>query len=333
MKTLALLLALVGQCPPGAAYCPSPRPRAQATVQPWVPQQARLVVRLEIRTGRAVYQGSGTVVAKADGEAIILTCRHIFKGVPPGAPVYATNGRGWSDTGKLVAISPDADLAAVSVPASSQRAQVIDLADDQPAEAVMVGYASGRRRAQAWLGRVVGRGRSSSGESVIYSFPPEEGDSGGGVFDREGRLAGVLWGKDPQAHTGVVVSLAEVRNFLGDSRLARWFSPGAGVKIKAKRGASVSIDAPGQSPAPTPASPPEIPHEAPPGPVGPAGPQGPVGPAGPAADLSGLEARIKALESAVKQPINFVTVNPDGTRVSKPVPLGGSIGIKIPQPK
>jgi hypothetical protein len=69
-----------------------------------------------------------------------------------------------------------------------------------------------------------------------FLFRSRDGDSGGGVWDRHGRLIGVVWGDDP--YGSVVVSTSKVEAFLAtNERCFRFFRrPQAVINVSYSQG-------------------------------------------------------------------------------------------------
>jgi hypothetical protein len=154
------------------------------------------------------FGASGTCVDyDADARrALILTCKHLFEGYRGGAiGVRFPDGRQY--TGALVGVDSSADLAAVTI-TTGDRVPYTSIAAELPAHGAAVwqiGYPRGN-------GPHVNYGCVLDAQLTL-SFPVISGDSGGGVFDGNGSLIGVVWGfYNPR--NGQAVGLPHIRRFV-----------------------------------------------------------------------------------------------------------------------
>ena len=179
-----------------------------------------IAVRVENRRGNIVDMGSGTLAAGDGRTALVITCRHIFDEGRGQITVERTDHS--RHAAKLLGLSRYNDLAALEIPDPGVR--TLRLAASQAPEATMIGFGqTGLARRQA--GRLVEADR----DTVFYSFAPVEGDSGGGVFDTEGRLMGVVWGTD--GAMGAVVPLDDVRGALESPACQRYWRKASTTKV------------------------------------------------------------------------------------------------------
>jgi Trypsin-like peptidase domain len=303
MKRLATLLLLLcfplaarGQCPGGvcpAPYGPGSRspyaaPLQVPQVQPPSLYQAA-TVKVLCADGQEQWAGSGVIFALQDGKAYILTNKHVAKGSHVHFRVSVV---GYRDplVGQLVAVSPQADLACLTVPQQPVMVNVplAETSETQGESVWQVGYPhGGSQRAQYFLFSGTYHG------GVRFSAPILSGESGSGVF-RRGRIIALCWGS------------AEGQTFAVPAEQMCVFVRGIlrpVVNVNAPPAAPVVPAAP---PAPPPASQPpagppvgaQLPGPAgPPGPQGPQGPPGPQGPAGTGYD----PAAFAALQTQVNQ--------------------------------
>jgi S1-C subfamily serine protease len=138
--------------------------------------------------------GSGTLVdVTADGRhGLVLSCAHLFTEGQGRIIVEFPGGR--RHAANLIAIDREADLSALEIATPPSVATPIALAFDRTATLTACGFGpTGEYRCLA--GRIVGMSDSSGQENVQIAGAVRSGDSGGGVFDPNGRLVAVVWGE------------------------------------------------------------------------------------------------------------------------------------------
>ena len=138
--------------------------------------------------------GSGTLIDKApDGQqGLVLTCAHLFaEGVGeivvefPGAKLHGA---------KLVAIDRQADLAALAISNPTPAATSVELTIEEQGVVRACGFGP-QGEFRCVEGAVVGEANDAGQLSILIGEAVRSGDSGGGVFDRRGRLVAVVWGE------------------------------------------------------------------------------------------------------------------------------------------
>ncbi len=381
-------------------------------------QTSDLSVRIRtFDTDGATGYGSGTILASNErGEELVLTARHVVRDAK----------RAWVQYGnqnypvKRIHQSSRADLAAVETDLPGTFADV-PVSRQVTVGSHLWGYGQSGGLHQHAMRFVAGQPGWNE-----YTPGGNEGDSGAGVWNASGQLTGVFVAKDTRNSNAVVVSSAELCQFVGNPNAASgdkrtWIFPFFWKRVTWGGGSGVSSNAcpPGYSCQPITASPPVIvnppivamppvdtspPHagvtvvapgvgvhvgtpvptvppgteppnpgpatagsngkdglngkdgapgkDAPPvdikaivaeiiaeikadpslvGKPGPPGSPGPVGAPGPAGK-DGAPGKDATPVDLSRMGITFVTPNLDGTTSSQFVPLGGTIGLKIPQP-
>ncbi len=105
-------------CPKGSVFCPMPtRPavpakQPRAHVQTVRPLLSVALVRITDRNGR-ILSGSGTLIWKSKGRAIVLTCSHNLRGAV-GSPIVIFHG-GHSLTANILKTDTLRDLAVLEI--------------------------------------------------------------------------------------------------------------------------------------------------------------------------------------------------------------------------
>ena len=138
--------------------------------------------------------GSGTLVDKTpEGRhGLVLTCAHLFR--EGTGRIVVEFPQGHSHVAKLLAVDRQADLAALAIkqPTSDAAAVALEFEDWQKFSACGYGPRGVYRCA---VGSIVGHAVDTGQLSMMIDDPVRSGDSGGGVFDEQGRLVAVIWGE------------------------------------------------------------------------------------------------------------------------------------------
>ena len=193
---------------------------AAATAAPCTESGCRLSGDTERAVVRVVHAvngnrscGSGTLVRGDDGEEIILTCGHLFRG--PRGEVTVTFYDGRRFEAEVLAVDQRWDLAALAIVARDAAAVKIAVEHPRPGEPLRsCGYGSDGRY---WCnpGQALGYARTagtSTHETLQLSGFARQGDSGGPVLNREGELVAVIWGTDGRSVMGTYCG--RIRQFL-----------------------------------------------------------------------------------------------------------------------
>ena len=173
--------------------------------------------------------GSGTLVYATDQHGLIITNWHVVRDAT--APVQVLFPDGFRSAGTVMKIDEAWDLAAVGI--WRPKAQPVELAEQPPRQGeplTIAGYGQqGQYRAvQGRCTQYVAPGEHHPYEMIELSAEARQGDSGGPIFNSQGRLAGVLLGARKGRTVGsycgrVNVFLADVRGAL-DSERQRWIA-------------------------------------------------------------------------------------------------------------
>ncbi len=215
LSTPALLASSPGIFATGVATAPRDCKATPAGPVPTQPHRA--VARVIAGQWKRNY-GTGTVVAAASDRAWLVTCAHLFQGIPRGGagpPVVALFPDGQRGLGRLIALDETWDLALVELPGIT--IQAVKVAEHSPQVGQWLtscGYGSEGQFAcnRGQLQGYVSPGRSPIREMFTLSGKARQGDSGGPVFDSSGQLVGVLWGSDGQVV--VATGCSRLREFL-----------------------------------------------------------------------------------------------------------------------
>lgn len=187
-------------------------------------------VRLRIRDPRGQSCGSGTIVDARAGEALILTCGHIFRDSRGQGtievdlfgpqPAEKIPGRLLAydlqrDLGLLVIRPPGPVMVARIAPAGTRLV---------PGMAVISVGCDHGSRPTARFSRITAVDKYVGPANVVISGMPVEGRSGGGLFTEEGLLIGVCNAADPKDGEGLFAALPAIHELLSQKKLAFVYS-------------------------------------------------------------------------------------------------------------
>jgi thiol-disulfide isomerase/thioredoxin len=194
--------------------------------------------RLLVEDGKGVSRGTGTVIDCRQGEALILTCGHIFRDSQgkgrvevdlfgPGAP------RGVA--GQVVAWDLKRDLALVSI-FTDRQVEPIRVGGVErrttPGEPVVSVGCDGGDDPTVHHSRITAVDKYLGPANVQVAGQPVQGRSGGGLFAVDGTLIGVCNAADPAENEGLFAALPTIHEQLDEAGLAfvyRSVYPSGGV--------------------------------------------------------------------------------------------------------
>ena len=191
--------------------------------------EARLLAataRLRVEGGTGVSLGTGTVIDCRQGEALILTCGHIFRDSAGKGRVevdlFSPGGeRGLA--GQVIAWDLKRDLALVSIftdaTVEPMRVGGIDRATATGEPVVTVGC-NGGQDPTIHHSRVTAVDKYLGPPNVQVAGQPVQGRSGGGLFGTDGTLIGVCNAADPTDNEGLFAALPSIHEQLDESGLS-----------------------------------------------------------------------------------------------------------------
>jgi len=249
---------------PGA-YVPTPvresRPEEAAARSMRPDDLARqATVRLTVEDSTGYSHGTGTIIDTHNGEALILTCGHIFRDSNGRGPItvelFAPGAKGpiaghlikydadTLDIG-LVSIRPECEVTPVPVAVPGRVPQVED-------RVFSIGCDHGGPPRVAYS-RVTGIDRYVGPPNYEVAGQPVQGRSGGGLFAADGQLIGVCNAADQADNEGIYAALPSVHEelaMIGQERIfarpaaladvgnARRSAPNRGDELPADRSLS-----------------------------------------------------------------------------------------------
>jgi thiol-disulfide isomerase/thioredoxin len=208
-----------GNGPPASA--PTNGAAASASHAALLSATVRLIV--EDSTGRNF--GTGTVVDTRSGEALVVTCAHLFRETKGKAPVKADLFEGVGEsvraaghaTGQVLSYDLTRDIALVSLRVD----RPVGVANVAPPRSTvergdrMVGVGCSNGQDPTVLEtRVTSLDRYQGPPNIEASGAPAIGRSGGGLFNGKNELVGVCNNADPEGNEGIYAGLESIHDQL-----------------------------------------------------------------------------------------------------------------------
>ena len=226
---------------------PEPKPAAvvdwQQSQHDWTPigddtaaADAPLVaasVRLRIEDAHGHSCGSGTIIDARAGQALILTCGHIFRDSQGKGRIEVNlfgPGGEQKVLGQLVSYDPDRDvgLVAVDTPGPVAVARVAPRGYAiQPGDPVMSVGCNNGDRPSARHSRVTAINKFQGPPNLQVADRSVEGRSGGGLFSSDALVIGVCNAHGPGENESLYAALAAIHAELDKTKLSYvYLSPG-----------------------------------------------------------------------------------------------------------
>lgn len=179
--------------------------------------------------------GSGTIVHSATGEAIVLTCAHLFLNIDEKDAVVEVdvfeNGKAVTYPAKLVGGDHDADLALLRIrtaktfPVVPLSPKIAEAKPGQPM--VSFGCDNGADPTRLEM-KLVDINRYDGPPMFICTSDPASGRSGGGLFSTDGQLLGVCSCADRKTNEGLYAAHAAILELVSHYELEGILMPTAG---------------------------------------------------------------------------------------------------------
>lgn len=231
-------------------------------------------VKITVEDPQGKSAGTGTVVDARSGEALVLTCGHIFRSSAGKGPITITLfnvsptgvAEGSTYTGRLIEYDLERDLGLISFRPTEQLRPIQishSSAPIPPGSMVTSVGCNGGQPPTALDSRVTANNRYQGPGNIEVAGAPVEGRSGGGLFSANGELIGVCFAADPQENEGLYASLESIHTKLSSLGLAMIYEGGAASSMDAPirqvstpqpaRGPEADFAVRGQEPAAIPA--------------------------------------------------------------------------------
>ncbi|MEO2045668.1 MAG: trypsin-like peptidase domain-containing protein [Pirellulales bacterium] len=189
-------------------------------------------VRLTIQDPQGNSTGTGTIIEAREGEALVLTCGHLFRASGGQGTItitlFQTTGQGGNTQGaqvhatlegQLVDFDLERDLGLVSF-RTNEKIQVApiapigtQLAPGSPVTTVGCNHGD---NPTAIFTKVTSLNRYQGPANVEAAIAPVEGRSGGGMFNQQGQLVGVCFAADPPSNKGLYSATSSIHTKLND---------------------------------------------------------------------------------------------------------------------
>mgnify|MGYP003630038110 FL=1 len=198
-----------------------PEMQQQPTINDW----RASTVRIRVKDRKGMDLGSGTIIHSAVGRTLIVTCSHIFSELKNDSLIEVDVFQGDKhDTyvGTLVRYNLEADVGLISIPTSNAvpAAKVAGIEYQVKAGDVVasIGCNGGEFPTLEKI-QVTELNRFLGPDNIECTGMPVQGRSGGGLFDRSGRLVGVCFAVDKEDKRGLYAGLPVIHKLLDDSQL------------------------------------------------------------------------------------------------------------------
>lgn len=198
---------------------------AEAAPQEEIINWRASTVRIRVKDRKGMDLGSGTVIHSAVGRTLIMTCSHIFSEIKEDSVIEVDVFQGEKyDTyvGTLVRYNLEADVGLISIPTSGvvAAARVAPLEEEVKAGEVVasIGCNGGELPTLQKI-KVTELNRFLGPDNIECTGMPVQGRSGGGLFNRSGKLVGVCFAVDKDEQRGLYAGLPVIHKLLNECNL------------------------------------------------------------------------------------------------------------------
>jgi hypothetical protein len=224
-----------GRAEPGPISPPAELPKSRDTVSDADLIAASVRLRVEDPDGRSC--GSGTIIDNRNGQALVLTCGHLFRDSHGKGSISVdlfNSGTPQTVAGELISydLSRDVGLVAIRCPGPVVIARLAppEYRVEPGMPVVSVGCNNGDLPT-ARLSTVTRLNRFKGPPNIEVAGQPVEGRSGGGLFSPEGYVIGICNAADPDYQEGYFGAAASVYAELDRGKMAFVYQSPAGKAI------------------------------------------------------------------------------------------------------
>jgi len=198
-------------------------------------------VRLSIQDPDGRSTGTGVIVDARSGEALVLTCGHLFRASAGKGAIEIstfTLGPGGAELrqtlqGVLMAYDLERDLALIRFKPTEPPAvapiapQGLRLEPGDPVTSVGCNHGE---NPTAWATRITAINRYQGHPNVEAARAPVEGRSGGGLFNAQGQVIGICYAAEPKGDEGLYASLSSIHAKLDELQLSVIYQAPEGIR-------------------------------------------------------------------------------------------------------
>lgn len=177
---------------------------------------ATVLITVEEPSGKS--HGTGTIIDVRNGEALVLTCGHLFRNLPAGTRILVRPCTSPNAEPRQAALlefdAEQRDIGLVSFRLQGWRVAAAQVAPagyliqaGMPVFSIGCDRGGPGRMAES---KVTGVNRYLGAPNIEAAGQPVEGRSGGGLFSSEGLLVGVCNAADREGDEGIYAALATV---------------------------------------------------------------------------------------------------------------------------
>jgi thiol-disulfide isomerase/thioredoxin len=187
-------------------------------------------VRLRVEDSQGLSHGTGTIVDAREGEALVITCGHIFRESKGKGPVtvdvFEPTAAGLQVidkvAGEVILYDLERDVALVSFRPNRPVCVAAVAAPKTPISrgdrVASVGCSHGQDPS-VMATRVTWLDRYQGPPNIEISGAPVEGRSGGGLFNAKSELIGICFAADYEGNKGLYAGLDSIHIMLGRLKL------------------------------------------------------------------------------------------------------------------
>jgi S1-C subfamily serine protease len=181
-------------------------------------------VRLHVEDAKGRSFGTGTIIDARSGEALVITCGHLFRESQGKGTVmvdlFEAGPQGLRAVGQVpgqvLSYDLDRDVALLSI-RPNRPVSVAPVAPTTAIErgdrAASIGCSNGQDPTLLAT-RITSRDRYQGPPNIEASGAPVEGRSGGGLFNTQGQLVGVCFAADHEGNEGLYAALESIHGEL-----------------------------------------------------------------------------------------------------------------------
>jgi S1-C subfamily serine protease len=222
--------------PPPSTLQPSTPDSQPSTLNPQLSTLLNASVRLRVDDASGHAFGTGTIIDAREGEALIITCGHLFretKGqVPPAVEMFEVTAGGVRSVcqveGKVISYDLERDVALVAI-RPGRPVIVAPVAPPRTAiqrgdRVTSVGCSNGQDPTPL-ASRITTLDRYQGPPNIEATGAPVEGRSGGGLFNQDGQLIGICFAADKEGNEGLYAALRAIHDELNACNLSDVYLP------------------------------------------------------------------------------------------------------------